>query len=194
MSETQARVRWELRHCVITDDIIKCNHCETTYLKSQIVYFTEHLYNEHHISELTRHPNREFLNNNFSINAQIGDASCNNCTKVINYKSQVNGTYLLQNHFEIFHSNNADLFDTVIEAEHGEEIFNNFILTDKTATCISCNRQINTEHLNVFTLDILTDLIKHYFFHNRYGNNFFIFDKISGNRLCFTCFFFSIIS
>jgi len=176
MSETQARVRWEMRHCeVITDNIIKCNYCLTIFSKSKIVFFTIHLYNKHRISELTDHPNRGFLENNFSISVATGDALCKTCGAVIHYKSRVNGTYLLQNHYEMFHSDNIGLFNMVIKAEYGKEVLNNFILTDKEATCISCNRQINIEHLNVFTLDILIDLVKHFFSHDRYGNNFFIF-------------------
>jgi len=190
MSETQARVRWEMRHCeVITDNIIKCNYCPTDFSKSPIVFFTIHLYFKHWISELTDHPNREFLENNFSIYAYSVNAWCKTCGAFIPYKLRVNGTYLLQNHYEIFHSDNVGLFNTVIKAEYGKTILNNFIITDKKATCITCNRQINIEHLRALTLETLTDLVKHFFSHDRYDNNFFIFDKTSGNRFCFTCFF-----
>jgi len=173
MSETQACDRWEIGHCVFTDNpnIIKCKFCPTIYSKSQMVDFAEHLYYKHHITELTEHPNRDFLEKNFNINAETGTAWCILC--VIHYKSRVNGTYLLQNHYEIFHSINVGVFNTVMEAEYDKKILNNFILTDKEATCISCNRQINIEHLKEFTLDILTDLVKLFFSYNTYGNNFF---------------------
>jgi len=168
MSETQARGRWEINHCdEISDDIIKCKNCPNVYSKSHIVYFTEHLYNKHHISELTNHPNREFLENVFSISVVTGNARCNICGAFIHYKSQVNGTYLLQNHYEIFHGDNVGLFNAVLKVDHAIEILNNFILIGKKATCRSCELQFDIEHFEVVTLDTLTDLFQHFFSCNR---------------------------
>jgi len=169
MSETQARDRWEMRHCeVIIDDTIKCNYCPNIFSKSKIVYFTDHLFYKHHISELTKHANSEFLENSFSISVATGNALCNTCGAVINYKSRVNGTYLLQNHYEMFHSDNVGLFNTMMKVEYSKEILNNFILMGKTATCRSCELQFqNIEHLDAVTMDTLTDLVKHFFSHDR---------------------------
>jgi len=187
MSESQARVPWEIKYGEVTDNpnIIRCKLCQTNLLFSE---FTKHLYITHKISELTDHPNREFLEKNFIIDLNLSTGRCRICGTLICYN--LHGIYLLQNHYEIFHSDNSDLFKTVVKAENGKDILSNFILKNKKAVCRSCELQINIEHLDVLTADALTELVNHHFSHDRYEDNFFIFDKRSGNRFCFTCFFF----
>jgi len=90
----------------------------------------------------------------------------------------------------MFDSVNADFYKTVVEAENVKTTLNNFLLLEnKKAACLSCELQFNIERLNTFPEDTLTELAEHFFTH-KYDNNFFIFDKTSGNRFCFTCFFF----
>jgi len=191
MSET--RVPWEIKYReILTDNpnTIKCNYCEKILSKSRIALFTKHLYEKHQISELTHHPNRECLEKTFNINVAKCYAWCHICGAPIYY--QPRGIYLLQNHYEIFHGDNAGLYKTVVKAENGREILNNFILMGKKATCISCELQIDIEHINILTLSTLSHLARHYFSHKRYEDNFFIFDKTILNR--FYLFFFLRIS
>jgi len=104
---------------------------------------------------------------------------------VIKYKSH--GLYILLNHHEIFHSN-ASLYEMVKTTDYGTYILNDFILMGKRAVCMSCESEFDIEHLDTHTLGIMNVLAEHFFAH-KYDNNFFIFDKTSGNRFCFTCFF-----
>jgi len=152
-------------------------------------YFTKHLYDKHQISELDEHPNREFLEKFFIISVEIEKGRCINCKTFISYEKR--GLYLLENHYEMFHSNNAKIFDTVLKIQSGEEILNNFILLkSKKAACRSCELKINIEHIDALTADTLTELAEHYFSHARYEDSFLIFDKTIENRFCFTRFFF----
>jgi len=173
-----ARIPWENKYYeVLTDipNIIKCKICPRTYRLKSKKDFMEHLYDKHQISELTCHPNRGFLEENFNIYVKTKKGRCKakTCPKLIPYKG---GMYNLENHYEMFHSNNANLFSTVVKIENVREILNNFILMGMEAVCISCELQFNIEHLDIHTADTLINLAEHYFSHNRYEDNFFIFD------------------
>jgi len=194
MSEIQARTSWENKYCELTDtpNTIKCKFCPNIFPKLQRVYFTKHLYKVHRISELTEHPNREFLENKFTINFDSENGKCKTCEAVISYENR--GMYLLENHYEMIHDN-ANLFRTVLKIVNGEEMLNNFILLKSVkAVCTSCELKINIENLDVLPAETLTKLAVHFFSHDRYVDNFLIFNKTTKNRFCLTCFFFSIIS
>jgi len=158
------------------------------YPKLPRIHFRKHLYHKHRISELTFHEKQGFLLKNFMIIEEMEKGWCKNCMLCIPYGEH--GLYIVQNHYEMFHSNNAKIFETVLIGKNGRKILNKFILIDKEAACILCKQQINIEHLNVHIAKTLIQLAEHYFSHDRYEDNFLIFVKTTENRFCFTCFFF----
>jgi len=192
MSEIQARISWQNKYCrVLTDnpDEIECIFCKKIYLKLHRDYFTKHLHDKHQISELDEHPNRGFLEKFFIISVEMEKGRCIKCTKLISYEKR--GLYLLENHYEMFHGDNVKLFKMVVNSENGKEILNHFfLLKSKKAACTSCELKINIEHLDALTAETLTKLAEHYFSHDRYEDNFLIFDETTENRFCFICFFF----
>jgi len=132
------------------------------------------------VTKMTDHPNRKFLESIFTINVEKEIGKCKICSAVISYENR--GMYLLENHYEIFHSDNISLFDAVVKVKSSEEILNKFFLIkNKKAACTSCKLQINIEYLDILSTATLTNLAKHYFSHHRYENNFLIFDKTTEN-------------
>jgi len=189
MSEREARIFWENNHFKILHDTMICNYCGKIFSKElQRVCLTKHLFDEHQISELTNQPNSELIKNNFIIIFEKERGECKTCGDFISYGTR--GMYLLENHYEMFHSNNVDVFDTALKAQISEDIFNHFILLEsKKAICKFCEVHTNIEYLDVLTADILIKLSKHTFSHDRYEDNFLIFVKTIENRFCFTFFF-----
>jgi len=137
---------------------------------------------------VTYHQHRGFLENSFIISVEKEESWCKGCMSFIPFGKR--GMYILENHYEMFHSNNANLFYMVSKGKNGREILNKFRLMGKNAACISCELLIDIEQLNVHSADTLIKLAEHYFSHDRYEDNFLIFDKPTENRFCFTCFFF----
>jgi len=163
------------------------------YSISQRDDFVKHLNDKHQTNELTDYKNCELLEKNFNINLENENGWCKICAGIISYKKL--GLYFLINHYEMIHStiDNINTFCKAVKIKNGREILDKFLLMDKKATCVSCKQEMNIEHLNEHTANILGKLAEHFFSHDRYEDNFFIFDKTIENRFCFTFFFFPII-
>jgi len=110
------RIQWERKYyCDIiypgykSLKFVKCKMCEKTFLdtRENIPHRIKHLNERHYITELTDHPEREFLQQKFVINTVESRAKCYTCKNVIEYNKY--GLYLLKNHLEIYHGNSSDM-------------------------------------------------------------------------------------
>jgi len=170
--ETIDRIPWEKKYCSnITIfrllDSVKCNICEAVFPREEklIRYFTMHLYKSHKITELTKHPEREFLLQKFNINEENTKAQCRTCKRVIVYNMY--GIYLLKNHLETYHGKKSSIYEKAVNTEKGRDILNKYFITGSEATCPKCELKIDLTDLK-HTEERLIKLLRHYFSHNRY--------------------------
>jgi len=183
------RIQWEIKYYrnltfPRNSNLIQCNKCEAT--ESIILPdFIDHLREIHKITEITHHPDHNFLLRNFEICDEEFTAKCITCKSSINYKMY--GVYLLKNHFEIYHGNSSDIYNTIVKTESGRDMLDKYFILGSEASCTKCYRKINMTDSELFTERKLEELLEHYFFH-RYKEKCFIFVKTRENRFCFTYF------
>jgi len=170
--ETVDRIPWEKKYCsnitiFLLLPSIKCNICEIVFPREEklIRYFIMHLYKSHKITELTEHPEREFLLQKFIIHEENTKAQCRTCKRIIVYNMY--GMYLLKNHLETYHGKNSSIYEKAVHTEKGRDILNKYYITGNEATCPKCELKIDCTDLK-HTEERLIELLRHYFSHNRY--------------------------
>jgi len=177
------RIPWERKYCTdiiipFLSNSIKCNICKEAFSsegRTTHIYFTRHLYTSHKITELTGHPEREFLMQKFIINEETTVAQCLICTSTIFY--DIYGVYLLNNHFEIYHGKKSILYERVVNIDKGRNILRKYFIKGSEATCPKCKLNIDWTDLEG-DHERLIKLLRHYFSHNRYKKQkFFLFTK-----------------
>jgi len=173
------RIPWERKYC--TDIIIpflpnsiKCNICKEAFPskgRKMHIYFTMHLYTSHKITELTEHPEREFLLQKFIINEEKTMAQCHICKSTIFY--DIYGVYLLKNHFEVYHGEKSILYERTVNTKRGYDILKKYFIKGSEVTCPKCELKIDWTDLKYD--ERLIKLLRHYFSHNRYEEKKFFF-------------------
>jgi len=176
--ESSDRIPWErqyygdikIPHC--PSKTIKCKMCGTPFLDTitEIPYLISHLYIEHHKTELTDHPEREFLLQKFSINEKNSEAKCV-CERVIVY--DMYGLYLLKNHVEIYHGNSSHIYEIIAKTESGRDTLDKYIIMGSEATCPKCELKIDMIHSETQVVEKVKELLEHYFSH-RYKEKCYI--------------------
>jgi len=84
-----------------------------------------HLYTLHKITELTYHPEREFLLQKFIINEENAEALCRTCKRVIVYD-----IYLVKNHFHKISRKKSSIYQNAVNTVKGRDILNKYFISD----------------------------------------------------------------
>jgi len=122
-----------------------------------------HLYTSHKITELTEHPEREFLLRKFITYEESAKAICRSCERVIYYDKY--GVYLLKNHVELYHQNYSHIYKIIAQIESGCYILDKYYIIGNEATCPKCELKIDITHSETQTREKLNELLEHYFSH-----------------------------
>jgi len=96
---------------------VKCNHCGKIFLnRDPMRDLIFHLCDEHNMTELDEHPERDRIQQNFKIKRRQMMAICNHCKGGINKINKINfaihGVHVLTIHLNLFHPDQCNLNET----------------------------------------------------------------------------------
>ncbi|KYN37690.1 hypothetical protein ALC56_07889 [Trachymyrmex septentrionalis] len=162
--------KWLMKHCkkiVKADGVyLKCECCTEN---SYDVFFDDHnlmilhLYEKHHISELTKYRHRKFLEECFDIKrlsqCEIGICQVGTCRRMtICHNSNA---FPLLSHLIIYHTC-KEKFSKVMGIESGHQILMNYFVLDTIAKCSFCWRCLSLEGLESDPAEVLMFLSTHW--------------------------------
>jgi len=149
---------------------LRCEYCSSRFRnRNRIDKFIRHLYKEHQITELSEHSKRFKLERAFDIRPKQYKGICKKCKKRIKYS---NGVYVLQNHLEIYHKDNSNIYKEIRNTKIGSELLNRYIIKNSEAKCSKCGLVI---HLKPHTKAKLIALLEHWNDHFGYEKKNFLY-------------------
>ncbi|XP_011872440.1 PREDICTED: uncharacterized protein LOC105564581 [Vollenhovia emeryi] len=126
---------------------VKCNRCDEIFSnQNRLQILKYHLYEDHEITELDGHPEREIIQQNYKITCLT--ATCNHCRRKSNLA--IYGVHILIIHLRTIHSDKYNLMK-----RRRSRIWEKYDKTDDKAICKQCktaikiNSKIPTKNLNV---------------------------------------------
>ncbi|EGI69503.1 PREDICTED: uncharacterized protein LOC105154515 [Acromyrmex echinatior] len=161
---------WLMKHCkkIIKSDgvYLKCECCTEN---SYDVFFDDHnlmilhLYEKHHISELTKYRHRELLEECFDIKrlsqCEIGICHVGSCRRMtICHNSNA---FPLLSHLVMYHTH-REKFRKATSIEVGRQILMNYFILNTTAKCSFCWKYLSLEGLESDPAEVLMSLSTHW--------------------------------
>ncbi|XP_011862490.1 PREDICTED: uncharacterized protein LOC105559065 isoform X2 [Vollenhovia emeryi] len=117
-------------------DTVKCNRCEeifSNHARLQILKY--HLYDEHEITELDEHPERDKIQQNYKITCLT--ATCNHCKRESNLA--INGVHNLIMHLKIIHLDK-------LKKKKRSFIWDKFDENDDKVICKQCKKTLKIKN------------------------------------------------